>query len=230
MLHIDPPSQPLSRSIVIANLFRARVFHIGQPERVLSCSRCLETGHHSSRCTNEVKCKNCKQFGHISSSCPDTVNTATPSELRNIPADCDARDSVRNPADFPADCNSRDSVRNPANISKNSSPREQAAADTRSKNGKHTSQKSDDVITPAQKSRHQTHITGFLHTATPLQNEEQNNSTDAAEGYDTDDGSILRDSDIDEFQSPLSPESPTPTKTSKKPPKRKRKEKRDGSK
>ena len=94
---IDPPSQPLPRSIVVANLFRARVFHIGQPERVTTCSRCLETGHHSYQCTDSVKCKTCKQTGHISSGCPDKVNTATPTQLRNPPADREARESAGNP-------------------------------------------------------------------------------------------------------------------------------------
>lgn len=89
--YIDPPSQPLPRMIVFANLFRARVFHVGQPERVTTCSRCLENGHHVSQCGNSVKCKNCHKVGHISSACPDSVNTAAPGNAQA------GRDSARNP-------------------------------------------------------------------------------------------------------------------------------------
>lgn len=119
---IDPPSQPLQRSIVVANLFRARLFHIGQPERVTKCSRCLEDGHHSSQCTNDVRCKSCNKTGHISSSCTDHVNTATPTPLRNTSADRNARESARNPRakprDQPAASNGAAPARRKARINK----------------------------------------------------------------------------------------------------------------
>ena len=70
-------------------------------------------------------------------------------------------------------------------------------------------------------------ITGFLHTSTsthtPTQSDDQFNSTDLGEDYDTGDEVS---SDCDAFQSPFSPETPTPTKMpGKKAPKRKRKDK-----
>ena len=63
--------------------FEGEFFYSGQPEQTKNCSNCLETGHHASQCTKEVKCKICKQFGHKSVSCQSNVNT----ELRNNRAD-----------------------------------------------------------------------------------------------------------------------------------------------
>ena len=208
--YIDPPSQPLPRSIVVANLFRARVFHIGQPERISSCSRCLATGHHSSQCTNEVKCKRCNQSGHISTACSSDVNTATPTQLRNSPADRDTGAGAASNGSVTTNC-TRDHTAGTETPRPSSAPQQQ----------------SDDVTTCNQKPRHQTPITDFLRNAgvTPqaaqTQSDEQRNSTDANETCETDDGSPT-DSDT-EFQSPLSPESPTPKKSRRKPPKRKRK-------
>ena len=202
---IDPPSRPLPRSFVIANLFRARAFHIGQPERVTKCSRCLQTGHHSSQCSDDVKCKTCDKTGHISSSCPN-VNNATPTESRNNIADRDACESAKNPGSKPRD--------------------HEATLGARPKVYARTPQQKSDVIrSPSRKPRHQANITGFLRSSTnpsPFQSEDQCNSTDVAEECDT--GDELS-TDVDEFQSPLSPETPSPTKAGKKPPKRKRKDK-----
>ena len=87
--YIEPPSQPLARMFTVANIFRGRIFHPGQPEQVRNCSKCLETGHHASQCNREVKCKTCKRFGHKSGSCPesgnDLHNSATKEVINNTP-------------------------------------------------------------------------------------------------------------------------------------------------
>ena len=75
MLYITPPSQPLPRKLLFGNLFMARVYHPGQPENPASgqvtCSRCLESGHHVSRCNNDLRCQVCKQTGHMKNECPE---------------------------------------------------------------------------------------------------------------------------------------------------------------
>lgn len=79
VLHISPPIQPLPRKLVFGNTFMARVYHSGQPEfsrgAQATCSRCLQAGHHVSRCTNEVKCQVCKQSGHMRNECPENRQT-----------------------------------------------------------------------------------------------------------------------------------------------------------
>ena len=77
VLHISPPSKPLPRKMTFANSFLARVYHNGQPEQTnngtVTCSRCLQTGHHSSRCQNEVRCKRCQKPGHMQNICPEYI-------------------------------------------------------------------------------------------------------------------------------------------------------------
>ena len=82
--YIEPPSQPLARMFTVANIFRGRIFHPGQPEQVRNCSKCLETGHHASQCNKEIKCKVCKQFGHKSTSCPDNENVLRHSATNEV--------------------------------------------------------------------------------------------------------------------------------------------------
>ena len=76
---IDPPPQPLPRQVSIANVFRARLFHVGQPQATSTCSKCMESGHSAFQCTNAVKCRTCLKSGHMSSTCP----TSIVDELRN---------------------------------------------------------------------------------------------------------------------------------------------------
>ena len=78
VVYIRPPSQPLPRKFVLANSFVARIFHLGQPKTVLTCSKCLGSGHHASTCNAEVRCRKCKESGHVQSSC-----TAASSGLHN---------------------------------------------------------------------------------------------------------------------------------------------------
>ena len=77
VVYIRPPSQPLPRKVAFASTFMARIFHLGQPQTALTCSRCLQTGHHVSTYA-DVRCRRCKESGHLQSSCPTTRR-----ELRN---------------------------------------------------------------------------------------------------------------------------------------------------
>ena len=70
VVYIRPPSQPLPQKVTFTNTFVARVFHPGQPQTILTCSKCLQTGHHVSTCTNDVRCRRCKQCGHMQNDCP----------------------------------------------------------------------------------------------------------------------------------------------------------------
>lgn len=89
VLYITPPTQPLPRKLLFGNTFMARVYHNGQPEHAggghVTCSRCLQSGHHVSRCQNEVACQVCKQTGHMRNECP-----ANNQALRNNIATPDA--------------------------------------------------------------------------------------------------------------------------------------------
>ena len=71
VLYIDPPTQPLPRFMRFHS-FRARVFHHGQPttEANVTCSQCLQAGHHRSKCNNEMVCRLCKNVGHMQNVCP----------------------------------------------------------------------------------------------------------------------------------------------------------------
>lgn len=193
---IDPPTQPLPRSITIANLFKARVFHIGQPERQTSCSKCLETGHYTTQCQNAVKCRACKKAGHVSAECPGSdVNT----ELRNPVAREETRPHRNMQQQQREDKGASDSESRAMSIS----------AITKESN------------TPiASSSRRQPVISEFLRSVRDAQpcagesavTDEETITTDATES--------------EEESSPLSPETPTPKKHGNKPPKRKRKHKK----
>ena len=75
VLYITPPAQPVPRKLLFGSSFMARIYHPGQPEYTgggqVTCSRCLESGHHVSRCSNDVKCQVCKQTGHMRNECPE---------------------------------------------------------------------------------------------------------------------------------------------------------------
>ena len=70
--YIDKTGQTLPKAIFV-NGFRARVYHPGQSERVLTCSRCLETGHYVKQCHGLVVCRHCKLPGHKQSECPNSL-------------------------------------------------------------------------------------------------------------------------------------------------------------
>ena len=183
--YIDPQSQPLPRSITIANLFRARLFHIGQPERPTSCSKCLETGHFTSQCVNAVKCRSCKKAGHVSANCPGSdVNKAENRELRKeTRPPQSARDSEPPPISKPVPANTKEIAKPKASVAKQ----------------------------PA--------ISEFLRSV-------RDDQTSSRESTISDDDSTTDATDSNGEPSSLSPETPTPQKYGKKPPKRKRKQKK----
>ena len=78
VLYIKPPLQRLPRKILLGGIFMARVYHQGQPEQsnkgVVTCSKCLENGHHVSMCNNVVKCRMCMQSGHVKGNCPNATH------------------------------------------------------------------------------------------------------------------------------------------------------------
>ena len=238
--YIDPPSQPLPRSIVVANLFRARVFHVGQPESVTTCSKCLETGHHASQCRNGVKCKNCRKTGHISSSCPDSVNTAPPGVLRNMPADRHARESARTSesrdqaAATSANATSAsqqksDDVTNALKTARNSSVRQPDKQDqgnnSESPQLDTTNVESQsDAASVRPKTPHQQDISYFLrpkHAGSSPQSNRGSTHEQGSEDADT----LSSDGSFTDEEQPLTitePKSPTPKKTQRKKSERKR--------
>ncbi|KAI8511846.1 hypothetical protein Bbelb_109460 [Branchiostoma belcheri] len=66
-LYIEKPSTPLPRRMSVG-LFQAEFYHREQKEasqtQRLTCSNCLETGHHKSVCDKPVVCVQCKKPGH----------------------------------------------------------------------------------------------------------------------------------------------------------------------
>ena len=59
----------LPRTMIIGK-YRAVVVYRGQPDDRKECTKCLQKGHNSTECQNEVVCRQCQQTGHISSECP----------------------------------------------------------------------------------------------------------------------------------------------------------------
>lgn len=100
-VYIDPPPQPLPRYMHFHS-FRARVFHHGQPnsEAAITCSRCLQTGHHRTKCTNQMVCRLCKNTGHIQNSCPAAAgkNHQQPEADKQTPTRSQSGDSSRGEA------------------------------------------------------------------------------------------------------------------------------------
>ena len=96
--YIDPPPKPLPRIISIANSFRGRIFHIGQPEQSSNCSKCLQTGHHASQCSNTVRCRICNQPGHKSFSCQGRVSKDADERKEKDSAAIDSQHSSKMPA------------------------------------------------------------------------------------------------------------------------------------
>ena len=65
---INVPHTPLERFIKIGH-FSAQLYYKEMPKaskKLVSCSRCLQPGHHVTQCQNLVTCKECRQSGHRS--------------------------------------------------------------------------------------------------------------------------------------------------------------------
>ena len=80
MIYIERPSFSLPRMMAFG-LFKGRVYHPNQnvldPDKV-TCSNCLTTGHHRSRCSAPVVCKRCKSSGHYARDCPNPTPPTSP--------------------------------------------------------------------------------------------------------------------------------------------------------
>ena len=62
---ITVPKAPLDRMLQVS-VFRASIFHKEQKfiHKQVTCSNCLEKGHHVSSCTKDTVCMACRQTGH----------------------------------------------------------------------------------------------------------------------------------------------------------------------
>jgi hypothetical protein len=60
--------EPLNRFMTFGH-FKGKVIHRGQVKKVVTCSKCLQTGHHISQCENDWKCSQCNEFGHKRNDC-----------------------------------------------------------------------------------------------------------------------------------------------------------------
>ena len=142
VVYIDPPSQPLPRFIRFQN-FRARVFHHGQPnsEASITCSRCLQTGHHRSKCANQLVCRSCRKTGHLQNACPAAIGEkqrfepTTPTPASSQSGDESRGEAVSRPTNTPV-------VVQPRNTAPNKEPAQRvtsSAPQTRSKTAAGTS-------------------------------------------------------------------------------------------
>ena len=216
--YIDPPTQPLPRQIIVANLFRARLFHIGQPEQTSTCTKCLETGHVAFQCKNAVKCRSCKQTGHVSSSC--TLQAQITDELRT------ARSNTETHHVIPTQKASTDSA---ATTSSNTD-HNILSADTSSSTSRPARGNKGEANQPRKPIR-QVDISDFLRQPIAIAKSATVNETtkvqhDESNGAESDDDTSSDGSDSasdDTEASTLSPETPTPPKQDKAAKKRKRK-------
>ena len=67
---ISIPETPLPIFMEIGK-YRAKVYHRGQYNERLNCNKCLQKGHSTRDCTNDVVCRSCNNPGHIMADCPD---------------------------------------------------------------------------------------------------------------------------------------------------------------
>ena len=210
---IDPPTQPLPRKVTISNVFRARLFHIGQPQGTSNCSKCMETGHSAFQCTNPVKCRTCLKSGHMSNTCPIPLTD----ELRNT--DSGVRESHAGNPRHDSSLSDRGAA---SNTTHHASSTEQTSSTTGAKPKQRVESESAQTRKPRQ-----VDIAEFLRRAKqPSQctndNKTQSDEGETAESDGDDSASTASDND-DGTLSPLSPETPTPTKNGKGGKKRKRK-------
>ena len=99
VVYIDPPTQPLPRFMRFHS-FKARVFHHGQPdtESNVICSLCLQTGHHRSKCSNEMVCRHCRKAGHLQASCPKSADKqSSAAKIPSKPKTQTSAESTRSP-------------------------------------------------------------------------------------------------------------------------------------
>ena len=200
---IDPPPQPLPRQVYIANVFRARLFHVGQPQATSTCSKCMESGHSAFQCTNAVKCRTCLKSGHVSSTCP----TSFVDELRNTQPGAE-KSHVEN--------SHRESPPFDQAATPSSTCHDPSSKPAGSETGAIPKQGIEQESTRTRRPR-QVDISEFLRQAkqsTQLMNDDQSQRDDASEIADSEDydgASAGSDSD-DAALSPLSSETPTPPK------------------
>ena len=69
--------------------YRAKVHHRGQYNDKLKCNKCLQTGHVSKECMNDVVCKACNNPCHIMADCPDQWESEEASSENNDSEDID---------------------------------------------------------------------------------------------------------------------------------------------
>ena len=67
---ITVPNEPLEKFVPVS-LFTASLYHkeMKDVRKKLTCSNCLEEGHHKTQCENDVVCRACKQPGHVRGDC-----------------------------------------------------------------------------------------------------------------------------------------------------------------
>ncbi|XP_033099346.1 uncharacterized protein LOC117102992 [Anneissia japonica] len=68
VLYSDNINIPLPRFMSINN-FKARIFHDGQVDDRLKCSKCLQSGHNAKTCNNKLICHACDLEGHRKDQC-----------------------------------------------------------------------------------------------------------------------------------------------------------------
>ena len=100
---ITVPTTPLDRTLQV-NVFKATVYHREQKlaRKPVTCSKCLEKGHHVSACTNDTVCIVCRCPGHkrgdpqcnlfVSDHTEKTDKTGTSKEDRNEEEGSDRND------------------------------------------------------------------------------------------------------------------------------------------
>ena len=87
VLYVEKLSKPLERHVRLAG-FRSRIFHDGQVlgPATVTCSRCLESGHHASTCVNPFVCQLCRKAGHKRYECPQSRDMRSDHGAKNTEA------------------------------------------------------------------------------------------------------------------------------------------------
>ena len=118
VIYITKPSHSLPRYVTFG-LFRGRIFHPGQDAKdsTVTCSNCLEMGHHRSQCTKDVKCKQCNKPGHIARECredfPPLQSTSMTPES-NVHSDAMKQSAATPPRASPTPSNETPTTTGPA--------------------------------------------------------------------------------------------------------------------
>ena len=94
-------SEPLPKFMDFGQ-FKGRVWHRGQMSpKNDKCSKCLQQGHHVSKCPNEWMCTQCLTSGHKRSDCPG-VESPSESDTLDSSDDSDAETTEPIPTPTPA--------------------------------------------------------------------------------------------------------------------------------